>query len=133
MLDDSYKYPLVIDNRKWQTVKHFILGSQFKEKNESIYNEFSLDDNENSKIATSLDEALKFSHENRKKIDPDFNSIKSNRKDEVRERALKEKFMNHTVFKNILLGTKKAKIIKFIRRKPSETDVLLMKIRKEIV
>ena len=133
MLDDSYKYPLVIDNKKWQTVKHFILGSQFKEKNESIYNEFSLDDNENSKIATSLDEALKFSHENRKKIDPDFNSIKSNRKDEVRERALKEKFMNHTVFKNILLGTKKAKIIKFIRRKPSETDVLLMKIRKEIV
>ncbi len=132
MLDDSYKYPIVIDNKKWQTVKHYILGSQFKERNETIYNEFSLDDNDTSVVATNVDDAIKFSHENRKKIDPNFNSIKSNRKEEARERALREKFVNHIPFKNLLMGTKMAKITKFVRRNPAETDTTLMKIRKEL-
>ena len=52
----------MIDNKKWQTVKHYILGSQFKERNETIYNEFSLDDNDTSVVATNVDDAIKFSH-----------------------------------------------------------------------
>ena len=33
MLDDSYIQAMMIDGKKWSSVKHFMLGSQFKRKN----------------------------------------------------------------------------------------------------
>ena len=107
-----------------------MLASQFKKKNEDLYNEFSLDGNANSKIALQVEDAIKFSNENRKKIDPDFRSITSTRKEEERQKALNKKFGESEKMKNILVATKPAKLVKFQRGKDPEPDLLLMKTRK---
>ena len=130
MLDDSYLHNFVVDGKSWHSVKHFMLASQFKKKNEDLYNEFSLDGNANSKIALQVEDAIKFSNENRKKIDPDFRSITSTRKEEERQKALNKKFGESEKMKNILVATKPAKLVKFQRGKDPEPDLLLMKTRK---
>jgi len=129
-LDDDYIHSIVVDGKKWSSVRHFILGSQFKKKNEDLYNEFSLDGNENSKVALQIDQAVKFSNEHRKKIDSDFKSITSTRKEEAREKAIHRKFGESAMMKNLLVSTYPAKIIKFRRGKEPIDDILLMKTRK---
>ena len=107
-----------------------MLGSQFKRKNVDLYNEFSLDGNENSKVALQVEDAIKFSNENRKKIESEFKSITSTKKEEAREKALKVKFGESATLSNILKNTYPAKLLKFQRGKEGEPDILLMKLRK---
>lgn len=130
MLDDSYIQAMMIDGKKWSSVKHFMLGSQFKRKNIDLYNEFSLDGNENSKVALQVEDAIKYSNENRKKIESEFKSITSTKKEEAREKALKIKFGESVNMMNILKSTYPAKLLKFHRGKEAESDLLLMKLRK---
>ena len=130
MLDDSYIQAMMIDGKKWSSVKHFMLGSQFKRKNIDLYNEFSLDGNENSKVALQVEDAIKYSNENRKKIESEFKSITSTKKEEAREKALKVKFGESVNMMNILKSTYPAKLLKFHRGKEAESDLLLMKLRK---
>lgn len=130
MLDDNYLHNFVVDGKSWHSVKHFMLASQFKKRNEDLYNEFSLDNNANSKIALHVEDAIKFSNENRKKIDPDFRSITSTRKEEERQKALHKKFGESEKMKSILLATTPAKLVRFQRGKDPEHDLLLMKTRK---
>lgn len=130
MLDDSYIHAMMIDGKKWSSVKHFMLGSQFKRKNVELYNEFSLDGNENSKVALQVEDAIKYSNENRKKIESEFKSITSTKKEEAREKALKVKFGESATLSNILKNTYPAKLLKFQRGKEGELDILLMKLRK---
>jgi predicted NAD-dependent protein-ADP-ribosyltransferase YbiA (DUF1768 family) len=130
MLDDSYIQAMMIDGKKWSSVKHFMLGSQFKRKNIDLYNEFSLDGNENSKVALQVEDAIKYSNENRKKIESEFKSITSTKKEEAREKALKIKFGESVTLSNILKNTYPAKLLKFQRGKEGEPDILLMKLRK---
>ena len=130
MLDDSYIQAMMIDGKKWSSVKHFMLGSQFKRKNVELYNEFSLDGNENSKVALQVEDAIKYSNENRKKIESEFKSITSTKKEEEREKALKIKFGESVNMMNILKSTYPAKLLKFNRGKEAESDLLLMKLRK---
>lgn len=133
MLDDSYIHPIIVDGKKWQTVKHFMLASQFKKTNEDIYNDFSLDNNADLKVAINIEDALKYSHENRKKVDKDFNTVTSNRKEEARLNALRSKFGESLKFKDLLKATKAAELRLFAHKgKSTIPDILLMQIRKEM-
>ena len=67
------------------------------------------------------------------KPDADFYEMgKSPRNKIERENALRAKFTQNLDLKNILLGTKMAKLLHFLRGKEPEADELLMQIRKEI-
>jgi hypothetical protein len=137
-LDDSWELPIVIDGHRWSTVKHYCLGSQFKNGFPDFYQEFSLDSN--SKISADLDLARKAGSESgqvdtkllRKpeiKVDPDY----VDRAEAERKLALQSKFLNNPDYRELLLATRPARLDHFIRRNNSEIDELLMTVRKELV
>jgi len=136
-LDDTWPVVINVDNHKWSTVKHYCLGSQFKNGFPDFYLEFSLDSN--SKISKDLDLAMIAGSESGKleskilrkpeiKIDNDYN-IHS---DEYRKKALISKFSQNLDFKKILLDTTPARLDHFVRRNQTVADELLMNVRNEL-
>ena len=63
-------------------------------------------------------------------IDPDFYGQKRNLAE--RELAVRSKFAQNEDMKQLLLATKNAKLIHFVRGDGYETDKILMDIRKEL-
>ena len=64
-------------------------------------------------------------------VDADYFTLSTDpRVDQERYTALEAKFTQNLDLKRILMETKRAKLVKFIRRKDPEPDVLLMKLRK---
>lgn len=136
-LDDTWPVVISVDNHKWSTVKHYCLGSQFKNGFPDFYLEFSLDSN--SKISKDLDLAMIAGSETGKleskilrkpeiKIDSDYNI----HADEYRKKALISKFSQNLDLKKILLDTTPARLDHFVRRNQTVADELLMNIRKEL-
>jgi predicted NAD-dependent protein-ADP-ribosyltransferase YbiA (DUF1768 family) len=141
-LDDDYATVFTLDNMKWKTVEHYYQGAKFKKHNPHFYKLFSLDsDNE---IAKEVDIAkaagsLKGTYKKVKtvvpirpqeiKIDPDFYG---NRKMEEREKALYSKFSQNEDLKAILIATRNAVLKKHVPKSKTETDHLLMTVRKQI-
>jgi hypothetical protein len=67
-------------------------------------------------------------------MDPDFYTLGTNPIFEAeRKRALDAKFAGNLELKNMLLETKHAKLLHFERSKGHIPDVLLMKVRKELI
>lgn len=141
-LDDDYSCPFSLDNKRWLTVTHYILGSQFKKGFPDFYNDFSLDSN--SKISNDVEIANyagkvvnNKGNEYRSKeivIDNDYYSHGNDSRCNIeRNNALIAKFTDNLDMKEILLNTGNAKLNKFSRRKYSEPDEMLMKLRKKIV
>ena len=141
-LDDSWITKLKIDNLTWSSVEHYYLGSQFKKGFPDFYKEFSLDSNSEISKDVTLARAAggktgklkdKILRAKNIKIDADFYEIGvNNRSEEERKKALYAKFTQNLDLKKILLDTKKAKLIHFVRSSPPVTDILLMKLRKEL-
>ena len=136
-LDDTWPVLINVDNHKWSTVKHYCLGSQFKNGFPDFYLEFSLDSD--SKISKDLDLAIIAGSESGKleskvlrkpeiKIDSDYNI----HADEYRKKALISKFSQNLDLKKILLDTTPARLDHFVRRNQTIADELLMNIRKEL-
>jgi predicted NAD-dependent protein-ADP-ribosyltransferase YbiA (DUF1768 family) len=136
-LDDTWPVVISVDNHKWSTVKHYCLGSQFKNGFPDFYLEFSLDSN--SKISKDLDLAMIAGSETGKldskilrkseiKIDSDYNI----HADEYRKKALISKFTQNLDLKKILLDTTPARLDHFVRRNQTIADELLMNIRNEM-
>ena len=136
-LDDTWPVVISVDNHKWSTVKHYCLGSQFKNGFPDFYLEFSLDSD--SKISKDLDLAMIAGSESGKleskilrkpeiKIDGDYNI----NADEYRKKALISKFSQNLDLKRILLDTIPARLDHFIRRNQTVVDELLLNIRKEL-
>jgi len=136
-LDDTWPVVISVDNHKWSTVKHYCLGSQFKNGFPDFYLEFSLDSD--SKISKDLDLAIIAGSESGKleskilrkpeiKIDSDYNI----NADEYRKKALISKFSQNLDLKKLLLDTTPARLDHFIRRNQTVVDELLMNIRKEL-
>lgn len=136
-LDDTWPVVISVDNHKWSTVKHYCLGSQFKNGFPDFYLEFSLDSN--SKISKDLDLAIIAGSESGKleskvlrkseiKIDNDYNI----HADEYRKKALISKFSQNLDLKKILLDTTPARLDHFVRRNQTVADELLMIIRNEM-
>ena len=141
-LDDTWSAPFTIDGKRWNTVEHYYLGSQFKKGFPDFYVKFSIDsDTEISKdlalariaggkTGKTKDNVLREKHIT---IDPDFYEMKENPR-HVTERttAIIAKFKQNLDLKQTLLETKQAKLLHFIRGKEPESDIELMKLRKEL-
>jgi predicted NAD-dependent protein-ADP-ribosyltransferase YbiA (DUF1768 family) len=141
-LDDSWIVPITVDNHRWNSVEHYYLGSQFKKGFPDFYQQFSLDSNTDiskdigiaraaaGKTGKLKDRVLR---EKTIKTDPDFFEVGINqRSQEERHNALTSKFNQNLDLKSMLLETKTAKLVHFVRGKEAETDELLMKVRKEL-
>lgn len=129
VLDDSYIAAFTSeDGKRWNSVNHFIYGSQFLKRNKDVYDKFSLDSN--SEESSLVDQAIKFSDENKDKIDPDFYEMSPEpRFDKARKEALFAKFSQNKDLKQVLMNTLRAKLMKYKIRAPPEEDVLLMELR----
>jgi|LauGreDrversion4_2_1035121.scaffolds.fasta_scaffold01198_3 hypothetical protein len=141
-LDDAWLVPFTVDDKRWNSVEHYYLGSQFKKGFPDFYKKFSLDsDSEISKdiglariaggkTGKSKDNVLREKHIT---IDPDFYEATENPRNKMeRTIALIAKFNQNLDLKQILLETKHAKLLHFIRGKEPEVDMALMKLRREL-
>jgi len=145
-LDDSWdKAQFTVDKMKWASVEHYYQGSKFKKGFPDFYKQFSLDsDSEFSKDIEIAKAAGSISGTMKKKgakeqvilrpksiiIDPDFYGQKRNLIE--RELGVRSKFAQNEDMKQLLLATKKAKLIHFVRGDGYESDKILMNIRNEI-
>ena len=141
-LDDDWAAPFRLDEKRWLSVTHYLLGSQFKKGFPDFYHEFSLDSG--SKIANDIELAKIAGSKSgktkdlvlRKKeivIDNDYYGYDQNSTHiQERKKALESKFTQNADLKHILINTKNAKLTKFRRRENPEPDELLMKLRQVI-
>lgn len=141
-LSDEWIVPISIDGHRWSSVSHYYLGSQYKKGYPDFYLQHSMDSE--SELSKDVDMAIAASSKSGKykgklirpvnvKIDPDFYEIgKNNRGDQERSKALTAKFTQNQDMKQLLGETQRAKLIHFIRGREPETDIMLMKLRKEI-
>ena len=138
MLDDESVAPFTLDGMQWQTVEHYYQASKFKKGFPDFYKTFSLDSG--SEICNNVKKAKgaggkmgKFEKQLLRpkdvKLDPDFYGGR----DKVeRISALTAKFDQNVDFKKVLLDTKKAKLLHFIRGSEPEVDMELMELRATI-
>lgn len=133
MLDDEYVVPFTFDGKQWQTVEHYYQASKFKKGFPDFYAMFSLDSesefcNDVKKGKTAGGKMGKYRKElgfEKVSLDPDFYGGR----DRVeRANALTAKFENPQLRK-VLLATKKAKLLHFVRGSEPEVDTLLMELR----
>ena len=141
-LDDSWGAPITLDNKKWNSVSHFVLGSQYKKGFPDFYNEFSMDSG--SKISSDVELAKSAAGKSGEhngnvlrpehvKTDPDYFEIGVNIPHDVaRLNALREKFHNHIELRSILSKTRDAKLLHYVIGAPAEIDLPLMKVRSEV-
>ena len=141
-LDDSWGSPFTVDGLRWNTITHYVLASQYKKGFPDFYKEFSLDSE--SDLSTSLELAKAATSKSGKlenkqirpenvTVDADYFTIGTEpRKDQERYIALEAKFTQNLDLQRVLMETKRAKLVKFIRRTDPEPDTLLMQLRKKI-
>lgn len=123
-----------LDGKRWQTVTHYVLASQFK-ASPAFFGQFSLDSD--SDIAKDLDAATGASSKTGtykktqlrpKDVKPDPKFFEGRHK-EARLAALNAKFRADS---KILTLTRDATLKHFIRGSPAETDDLLMQVRGDL-
>ena len=112
-------------------------ASKYKKGNPDFYLLFTLDSG--NPISESIDVA-KHAVESGKMKDKILRpkNVKKDldyelREDEDREEAVRAKFSQNQDMKEILLGTKRALLKKAIHGNPSIPDLILMKIRRELI
>lgn len=140
-LDDSWMAPFTVDNHRWNSVEHYYLGSQFKKGYPDFYNKFSIDSDSEiskdialariagSKTGKNKDNVLREKHI---KVDPDFYEVGPNSRDKTeRLTALIAKFTQNLDLKRVLLETKRAKLVHFVRGREPDVDMELMKLRRD--
>jgi predicted NAD-dependent protein-ADP-ribosyltransferase YbiA (DUF1768 family) len=138
-LDDSWTDVVFsLDGHKWSSVEHYYQGAKFKNGFPDFTLQFSLDsDSEISKSVELARAAGGLSGKRKSKllrptkivIDPNFYG---ERNESERETALLAKFSQNQDMKALLLATRTAKLIQFIRGEPAVSDDALMKVRREI-
>ena len=138
MLDDESVAPFTQDGKQWQTVEHYYQGSKFKKGFPDFYATFSLDSG--SEICNNVKKAKgaggktgKFEKHmlrpNDIKLDSDFYGGR----DKIeRFSALSAKFEQNLDFKKVLMDTKKAKLLHFVRGSEPEVDMALMDLRAKM-
>jgi hypothetical protein len=138
-LDDSWIAPFTIQGHRWSSVEHYWLGSQYKKGFPDFMLQFSLD----SETDISKDVSLARSAAGKSgklkdrtlrpknvKTDADFFEVGPNQRSiQEREYALEAKFSQNMDLKKILMETKNAKLVHFVRSEPPIVDEQLMKLR----
>jgi predicted NAD-dependent protein-ADP-ribosyltransferase YbiA (DUF1768 family) len=137
-LDDSWGEGIFeLDKHKWMSVEHYIQAAKYKKGFPDFYLLFSLDsDSEISKDPSLAKIAGEGGKKNNKtlrpkevKIDADYHL---GRFEEERERAVSAKFSQNEDLKQMLLLTKNALLLEFIRRNPAKKDLILMGVRRSL-
>lgn len=135
-LSNMWKSEFNLDGHRWASVEHYYQASKFKLENPQFYLSFSLESsNELSKdplMANAVGETGKYEgnivRPKHIKQDRDFQQ----RENSEMKSALQAKFNQNADLKNLLIQTKKAKLIHFRRGQPPETATTLMEIRAEL-
>lgn len=140
-LNDDWIAPFTIDGKRWGSVTHYYLGSQYKKGFPDFSNEFSMDSesdiSKDVEVANAAVETGKYKkkilRESNITIDPDFFEVGLEPRYKLeRERALEAKYTQNKDLKQILMETKSAKLISFRRGKEPLVDEQLMKLRKNL-
>jgi hypothetical protein len=141
-LDDSWAAPFNLDNHRWNSVEHYVWGSQYKKGFPDFYLQFSLDSGSeisaNRKVARAavgVSGKLNGRTLRDSKIipDADFHELGvKQRSVEERRAALEAKFSQNLDLKRVLKETKMAKLLHFVRGYRAVPDQLLMKLRREL-
>ena len=141
-LDDNWGAPFSIDNHRWKSVTHYLLGSRYKKGFPDFYEQFSLDSesdiaNEIEKANAAVSKTGKYKNLQLRPdnviIDADYYEIGANREEDERKKALEAKFTQNLDLKKVLMETKRAKLMNYVRRGEPKVDTLLMKLRKEMI
>ena len=137
-LDDEYVSPFLFANKNWQTVEHYYQASKFKNGFPDFYASFSLDSS--SEISNDVKKAKAAGGKTGKyekqllrpkevKLDSDFYGGR----DKVeRSNSVMAKFEQSPELKKMLLDTKKAKLLHFVRGSEPEIDDVLMEVRTKL-
>lgn len=133
-LDDYWNTEFTVDGMKWSSVEHYYQGTKFKSKRPDFMKLFSLDSGSDISKDVMLareagSKAVNKLRPSDVKIDPDFYGGRNLLE---REKAVYAKFTQNVDLRNILLGTKHAKLMKYVSKSPPEIDIILMRVRSKI-
>ena len=135
ILDDSYTINnnngyIKIDGLNWKSVEHYMNSVRFKKQNKEFYEKLSLYTPNEVKEITDLNKVDKTGIRPQNiNEDPDF---RLGQYEKYRKNALISKYSQNEDMKQLLILTHDAILKKYIQRKPSITDKLLMEVRREI-
>ena len=128
------------DGKEWLTVEHFYQASKFKNTNSEngFYDQFSLDSQSEisknpgmAKCAGGKTGKCKGKLVRPKEVVMDVDFM-GDRRDETTEKAMYCKFTQNPEFRTMLLATKNAKLVHFVRASPVDVFYDLMRVRKRI-
>jgi len=138
-LDDSWVAPFTVEGKRWGTVDHYVLGSQYKKGFPDFFAKFSIDSESDiskdlvlAKVAVSKTGKHKDLQVRPKNVKPDLDYEEKDRKTIERKTALTAKFSQNQDLLKVLKETKNARLTQYVRGKPAVTDELLMKVRAEL-
>jgi predicted NAD-dependent protein-ADP-ribosyltransferase YbiA (DUF1768 family) len=130
--------PFILDGKRWNSVQHYYQASKFKETNPDFYMSFSVESgtaiSKDSDMAKSAGSSTgkyegKLIRPKEVTVDPSFYG---KRKDKEYFDALCAKFSQIEEMKMVLLETKKAKLMHYLKRKEPELADQLMQVRFKI-
>ena len=128
------------DGKEWLSVEHFYQASKFKNTNKlnGFYDTFSLDSQSElskspsmAKCAGGKSGKCKGKQVRPKEVVMDMDFM-GDRRSETMEKAMYAKFTHNPEFKKVLLATKDAKLVHFVRASPVDVFYDLMRVRKKI-
>lgn len=129
--------PIKLDGLTWLSVEHYYQANKFKIGNPEFYKLFSMESGSDISKEPELAKAAggktgkKGSQQVRdKKILMDRDFDKQSRI--IMEKVMYAKFTQHEELKTMLLATRDAKLVHFVRASPPETFEHLMNVRKMI-
>jgi len=139
-LANTWNEPFMLDNHTWQSVEHYYQASKFKNNNREFYLKFSLDSRSQLSADPGLAKAAgsksgKLNHRtiirpSRITIDPDF--FNHGRSEREMENAMFAKFSQNKNLKDLLLATRNAKLVHYVRGAPPEIYHHLMRVRHKL-
>ena len=134
-LDDSWMAPFTLDGHRWATIEHFVQANKFKKGFPDFYLQFSLDvesaiSNDVTMARAAGSKTGKLKDKMIRPAQIKFDLEHETRLNDDRIRGLDAKFSQNLDLKKILMETKDAKLMHFVRSNPPEMDDELMRLRK---